>query len=211
MFREPYDEKLRESEQMSKFSPPINKVGKLLRPSIIPIISQTKSLDFLDIMNSKKVVVCRFPKERLGEEIVQIPGSLIVSMVSISMLKREKRKVRPPCMLVADELHNFIHGGRFGTLLAESRKYGSPLSLPPRECISSRLPKMCFPIARRRSRSTSPVKTQSLLSRIGMRSIRHSLQRWGRKGKDVVEKINRFLASSASLAAVGRRRIGSLS
>jgi hypothetical protein len=31
---------------MSKFSPPINKVGKLLRPSIIPIIGQPKSLDF---------------------------------------------------------------------------------------------------------------------------------------------------------------------
>src|SRR5207248_2407637 len=44
MFKEQYDEKLRDSEQMSKFSPPINKVGKLLRPSILPIIGQTKSL-----------------------------------------------------------------------------------------------------------------------------------------------------------------------
>jgi hypothetical protein len=61
---------------MSKFSPPINKVGKLLRPSIIPIIGQTKSLDLLDIMNSKKIVVCRFSKERLGEETAQTRGSL---------------------------------------------------------------------------------------------------------------------------------------
>jgi hypothetical protein len=61
---------------MSKFSPPINKVGKLLRPSIIPIIGQTKSLDLLDIMNSKKIVVCRFSKERLGEETAQTLGSL---------------------------------------------------------------------------------------------------------------------------------------
>ena len=61
------------------------KVGKLLRPSIIPIIGQTKSLDFLDIMNSKKVV-CRFSKGRLGEEIAQILGSLVVSTVSISGL-----------------------------------------------------------------------------------------------------------------------------
>ena len=129
MFREQYDEKLRDSEQMSKFSPPINKVGKLLRPSIIPIIGQTKSLDFLDIMNSRKIVVCRFSKGRLGEEIAQILGSLIVSMVSISALKREKQKTRPPFMLVADEVHNFVHGGRFGTLLAESRKYGITLVL----------------------------------------------------------------------------------
>ena len=32
-------------------------------------------------------------------------------------------------MLVADEVHNFVHGGRFGTLLAESRKYAITLVL----------------------------------------------------------------------------------
>lgn len=129
MFKEQYDEKLRDSEQMSKFSPPINKVGKLLRPQIMPIIGQTRSLDFLDIMNTKKIVVCRFSKGRLGEEVAQILGSLVVSMVSISALRREKQKTRPPFMLVADEVHNFVHGGRFGTLLAESRKYGITLVL----------------------------------------------------------------------------------
>lgn len=128
-FKEQYDDKLRESEQMSKFSPPINKLGKLLRPSIMPIIGQPKSLDFLDVMNTKKIVVCRFSKGRLGEEIAQILGSLVVSMISISALRREKQTKRPPFMLVADEVHNFVHGGRFGTLLAESRKYGITLVL----------------------------------------------------------------------------------
>ena len=102
MFKEQYDEKLRDSEQMSKFSPPINKVGKLLRPSILPIIGQPKSLDFLDIMNKKRIVVCRFSKGRLGEEIAQILGSLVVSMVSIAALEAEKQKKRPP----------FLNGGR---------------------------------------------------------------------------------------------------
>lgn len=127
MFKEQYDEKLRDSEQMAKFSPPINKVGKLLRPSIIPIIGQPKSLDFLEIMNQNRIVICRFSKGRLGEEIAQILGSLVVSMISISALKRERQKNRSPFMLVADEVHNFVHGGRFGTLLAESRKYGITL------------------------------------------------------------------------------------
>jgi hypothetical protein len=63
----------------------------------------------------------------LGEEIAQILGSLLVSMVSIAALKREKQSKRPPFMLVADEVHNFTHGGRFGTLLAEARKYGITL------------------------------------------------------------------------------------
>jgi len=123
-FKAQYDDKLRESEQMSKFSPPINKLGKLLRPSIIPIIGQPDSLDFLEIMNTNKIVVCRLAKGRVGEDISQILGSLVVSMISISALKREKQRKRPPFMLVADEVQNFVHGGRFATLLQESRKYG---------------------------------------------------------------------------------------
>lgn len=243
MFKEQYDEKLRDSEQMSKFSPPINKVGKLLRPSIIPIIGQTKSLDFLDIMNTRKIVVCRFSKGRLGEEIAQILGSLIVSMVSISALKREKQKARPPFMLVADEVHNFVHGGRFGTLLAESRKYGITLvlasqgmyQLPFAKDVFSNcptqitfnvsgddakaieenwneeqvqathitsLPRYSFycrtfiddlpharrvvgwPSVQKRGNESNPT-----------RLIKQSLMRWGTKRKDVIEKINRFLAS----------------
>ena len=243
MFKEQYDEKLRNSEQMSKFSPPINKVGKLLRPSIIPIIGQTKSLDFLDIMNSRKIVVCRFSKGRLGEEIAQILGSLIVSMVSISALKREKQKARPPFMLVADEVHNFVHGGRFGTLLAESRKYGITLVLASQgmyqlpfakdvfsNCTTqitfnvsgedakaieenwneeqvqathiTSLPRYSFycrtfiddlpharrvvgwPSVQKRGDEANPTKL-----------IKQSLMRWGTKRRNVIEKINRFLAS----------------
>ncbi len=126
-FKEQYDDKLGDREQMSKFSPPINKVGKLMRPLILPIIAQERSLDFLDIMNRGKIVVCRFSKGRLGEETAQILGSLVVSMISIAGLRREKQKERRPFMLMADEVANFVHGGRFGTLLAEARKYGISL------------------------------------------------------------------------------------
>jgi hypothetical protein len=78
-------------------------------------------------MNKSRIVVCRFSKGRLGEEIAQILGSLVVSMVSISALKREKQKKRPPFLMVVDETHNFTHGGRFNTLLAEGRKFGIAL------------------------------------------------------------------------------------
>lgn len=127
MFEEQYDKKLRDAEQMAKFSPPINKVSKLLRPNILPIIGQPTSLDFLDVMNKNRIVVCRFSKGGLGEEIAQILGSLVISMISIAALKRERQKKRPLFMLIVDEAHNFTHGGRFGTLLAEGRKYGVSL------------------------------------------------------------------------------------
>lgn len=128
-FQKQYDEKLRDSEQMAKFSPPINKVGKLLRPAILPVIGQPTGIDFLDAMNTKKIVVCRFSKGRLGDDVAQILGSLVVSMLSISALKRERQRSRPQFLAVIDEVQNFVHGGRFSSLLAESRKYGITLVL----------------------------------------------------------------------------------
>ncbi len=129
MFKDQYDNEekgkgLRPSETMAKFSPPINKVGKLMRSAILPIIGQTHSLDFLKIMNERRIFVARLSKGRLGEEIAQILGSLIVSMISIAALRRAQQQDRPPFLLVVDETHNFVHGGRFSSLLAEGRKYG---------------------------------------------------------------------------------------
>jgi hypothetical protein len=166
-------------------------------------------------------------------------------MVSISALKREKQRVRPPFMLVADEVHNFVHGGRFGTLLAESRKYGITLVLAsqgmyqlpfakdvfsncptqivfnvsgedakaveqnwneeqvqathitslPRYSFYCRtfiddLPQACrvigWPTIQKRGDEANPTKL-----------IKHSLMRFGTRRKDVIAKINRFLAASA--------------
>jgi hypothetical protein len=228
---------------MSKFSPPINKVGKLLRPSIMPIIGQPKSLDFLDIMNTKKIVVCRFSKGRLGEEIAQILGSLVVSMISIGALRREKQRVRPPFMLVADEVHNFVHGGRFGTLLAESRKYGITLVLASqgmyqlpfaRDVFSNCPTQITFNVSGEDAKAIQENWNEQnvqashvtglhryqfycrtfiedipyakhIIGWAGIQKrgdeanptklIKQSLMRYGTKRKDVIEKINRFLAS----------------
>ncbi len=104
MFKEQYDEKLRDSEQMSKFSPAINKFGKFLRPSItMPVIGQPDTLDFLDVMNGKKILVCRLSEGKLGDEISQILGSIIISMISIAALQREKQSKREDFMLIVDE------------------------------------------------------------------------------------------------------------
>jgi hypothetical protein len=109
------------------FSPAINKLAKLMRPNIINAIGNPQSLDLLDCMNKNKILICRFSKGRLGEETAQILYSLVVSMLSIAALKREQQTTRPPFMIVADEAQNAIHGGRFGTLLAEARKYSISL------------------------------------------------------------------------------------
>jgi hypothetical protein len=98
-----------------------------MRPTILPIIGNAKSIDPLQIMNGKKIMVCRISKGRLGEETAMILYSFIVSMFSIAALRREKQKVRTSFIIVDDEAQNGVHGGRFGTLLAEARKYGISL------------------------------------------------------------------------------------
>jgi hypothetical protein len=115
------------SRNPETFMPATNKLAKLMRPNIVTIIGQPDSIDLLKAMNENKIIICRLSKGRLGDETAQILYSLITSMISIAALKREHQLTRPPFMIVADEAQNAIHGGRFGTLLAEARKYGISL------------------------------------------------------------------------------------
>jgi TraM recognition site of TraD and TraG/Helicase HerA, central domain len=122
-----FKQSLDASRSTDTFMPATNKLAKLMRPNILSVIGWPESFDLLDAMNSGKIIICRLSKGRLGEETAQILYSLIVSMVSIAALKREKQASRPPFLIVADEAQNAVHGGRFGTLLAEARKYGISL------------------------------------------------------------------------------------
>jgi hypothetical protein len=114
-------QKLRPSDQAIKLAPAINKLSKLMRPNILPIIGQPTSLDLLDLMNTNKIILCRLSKGRLGDETAQILYSIILTMFSIAALQRERQEIRPDFLIVADEAQNGVHGGRFGTLLAEAR------------------------------------------------------------------------------------------
>lgn len=109
------------------FMPAVNKLAKLMRPNIVSMIGWPQSIDLLDAMNTNKIIICRLSKGALGEETAGILYSLIISMISIAALKREDQTIRPPFLIVADEAQNAVHGGRFGTLLAEARKYGISL------------------------------------------------------------------------------------
>jgi GTPase SAR1 family protein len=119
--------KLVAKDQASKLAPLTNKISRLMRPSILPTIGNPESLDPLEIMNNRLVMVCRISKGQLGEEPAMILYSLIVSMFTIAAMKREHQIDRPDFLILADEAQNGVHGGLFGTLLAEARKYGISL------------------------------------------------------------------------------------
>ncbi len=127
MFAEQYDVKLRTSDQMSKFSPSINKTGKLLHPAIVSSLGQLESLEPLEIMNNRRILICRFSKGRLGEEVAQILGSLVIAMFAIAALQREHQKTRHEFAMIVDEMPTFIAAGGAKTILAEGRKYGLSL------------------------------------------------------------------------------------
>jgi DNA helicase HerA-like ATPase len=126
-FIEQYDKELRPSERMSKFSPPMNKLDKFTRPGVRTLIGQGTSIDFLDAMDSRKIIIARLPKGELGALASSIVGSVIVSHLAISSLRRNG--LRAPFVAVIDEVHNFVHGIDLPTLLAEARKYGVTLFL----------------------------------------------------------------------------------
>lgn len=120
-------ERLSAKDQASKFAPGINKIAKLIRPTLLPLFNGEQTIDPLDIMNGQKIMICRLSKGRLGEEESMVIYSMLVSLFTIAALRRERQTDRPPFLIVADEAQNGVHGGKFGTLLAEARKYGISL------------------------------------------------------------------------------------
>ena len=126
MFAEQYD-KLGDRDQMAKFSPAINKVGKLLHSAILSSLAQLDSLEPLEIMNRQLILICRFSKGRLGEEVAQVLGSLVIALFAIAALQRESQEIRPDFPIIVDEIPTFIGAGGPDTILAEGRKYGTSL------------------------------------------------------------------------------------
>ena len=126
-FLSQYDEELRASERMSKFSPAVNKTDKFLRPYIRTIVGQPDSIDFKEAMDTQKIILARLPKGHLGSITASLIGSIIVSHMSISALQRKAN--RTPFYVFIDEVHNFTHGIDLPTVLAEARKYGITIFL----------------------------------------------------------------------------------
>ena len=124
-FAEQYDEKLRTSEQMSKFSPPLNKIDGFVAPIMRPLVSQEKPLDFLRAMNERKIILVDVSKGKLGAEVAQLVGSIILGNISIAALRRKPSD--PQFFVFVDEVQNFLHGVDFETFLAELRKYNVSL------------------------------------------------------------------------------------
>jgi hypothetical protein len=127
VFFQLYSEEWNDRFRTEASAPLMNKIGKLIgNPLLRAVIGQpTSSFDFRRAMDTRKILLCDLSKGVLGADVSSLLGSLIVSSISLAALSRKAvpEKQRVPFKLYADEVHNFIHGVDFPTLLSEARKY----------------------------------------------------------------------------------------
>ena len=89
------------------------------------ILSQKKStIDFEDIMNSGKILVCNFSKGLLGEDVAELFGIAVLAKLQLASLRRARvaQSERRAFYLYVDEFQNFATPS-FVQLLSEARKY----------------------------------------------------------------------------------------
>lgn len=102
------------------------KIGRFLfSASAKRILEQEKStIDFSDILDSKKILICNFSKGLLGEDTSTLFGTTILAKIQVAALRRARTKQanREPYFLYVDEFQNFATMS-FVQMLSEARKY----------------------------------------------------------------------------------------
>lgn len=82
------------------------------------------TINFEDIMDSRKIFICNFSKGLLGEDVSELFGITVLAKLQLASLKRARTKQsqRTPYYLYVDEFQNFATPS-FIQMLSEARKY----------------------------------------------------------------------------------------
>lgn len=113
-------------------APIANKLGAFLAHPVIrrAMCEPEQPLRFRSIMDQGEVLVVNLAKGRLGTDMANVLGGLLVSNVMLAAFSRQssEEKARRPFMLHVDEFPSFTTEA-FASLLPEARKYGLGLTL----------------------------------------------------------------------------------
>lgn len=113
-------------------SPIQNKVGQFLSNFLIRnIVGQVKStFDLRKIMDEKKIMILNLSKGKIGEDTMQLLGSMIVTKLYLAAMSRVDvpEKNRQDFYLYVDEFQNFATES-FADILSEARKYRLNLTI----------------------------------------------------------------------------------
>lgn len=119
-------EKLGSLQRNTVISPITNKIGGILSSPInYNILTQASGkLNFDEIMNSGKILLCDLSKGKIGEDESSFFGSLVISKIQLAALKRAliPEAKRKDFYLYIDEFQNFATE-TFSELVSEARKY----------------------------------------------------------------------------------------
>lgn len=119
-------EKLGSYQKAEVISPITNKLGRFLTAKMTRnILNQTKSkIDFEDIMNNKKILLCDLSKGKIGEDTSSFLGSLLIAKLQLAVFRRvlTPQDERKDFFLYIDEFQNFATL-MFAQILSEARKY----------------------------------------------------------------------------------------
>jgi Helicase HerA, central domain len=102
------------------------KIGRFRSNAAASLILGQKhsTIDFEDIINSGKILICNFSKGLLGEDVSELFGITVLAKLQLASLRRARLspEKRPPFYLYVDEFQNFATDS-FVQMLSESRKY----------------------------------------------------------------------------------------
>jgi hypothetical protein len=102
------------------------KIGRFLfSASARQILEQPKStIDFDDVINNGKILICNFSKGLLGEDTSELFGITVLAKLQLASLRRARlqQSERRAFYLYVDEFQNFATTS-FVQMLSESRKY----------------------------------------------------------------------------------------
>lgn len=108
------------------------KIGRFLfSASAKRILEQPRStINFEDILDSQKILICNFSKGLLGEDTSSLFGTTVLAKIQLAALKRARLKYakRQAFYLYVDEFQNFATVS-FVQMLSEARKYQLRLTL----------------------------------------------------------------------------------
>jgi hypothetical protein len=112
--------------QQEAISPIQNKVGQFLAsPLIRNIVGQYRNrVDMPFLMDREKIFLCNLSKGKLGHNTTKLLGSLLITKLFLSALKRQEQpeEKRKDFYLYIDELQNFTTD-ILSEILSEARKY----------------------------------------------------------------------------------------
>lgn len=108
-----------------------NKLSPLILPdsTIAPMLKQRENkVDFLEIMNDKKVFIANLSHGEIGKRNSQLLGKLLVSKLQIAAVMRESNGTSPDFFLHVDEFQHATCPS-MADVLSGARKYGLHLWL----------------------------------------------------------------------------------